>query len=156
MSGWIDTERVAGVAERIPAPQNGLAAASLRHCRPDEGQKREVAGDGELAFSIGHFEKAAKLGELLLHRPASVNRAVHLDFNVARACFGGIAVNQSDELCLRLTRAVAIHMKGNFVARANRDAVRVAEDLLLGHCYFSVRSLMWRRKTPWRASCRVV
>jgi hypothetical protein len=155
MSGWIDAERVTGVAQRIPAPQDRLAAASLRHCRPDEGQKREVAGHGELVLRIGHLEKAAKLSELLLDRPASVNRALDLDFNVARARFAGIAMNQPDKLRIRLPRAVAIDMKGNFFAGTHRETVRVAEDLLLGHCYFSVRSWMWRRKTPWRASCKV-
>ena len=62
--------------------------------RPDEGHERKVAGNRKLAFRIGHFEKAAKLGELLLDRPASVDGAVDLDFNVAGTRFAGIAVNQ--------------------------------------------------------------
>src|SRR6202011_1981036 len=109
MTSGIDAQRVALVAERVPATQNGLAAASVRHCRPDEGHQREVTGDSELVVGIGRFEKAAQLSELLFHRPASVNGAVHLDFNMAGARFAGITVNQSDELCIRLARAVAIH-----------------------------------------------
>ena len=55
---------------------------------------------------------------------------------MARAGFAGIAMDQSDELCIRLARAVAIHMKGNLFAGTNGNTVRVAEDLLLGHLLF--------------------
>src|SRR5258708_23371557 len=148
MTCRIDAERVALVAERVPATENGLAAASVRHCRPDEGQEREIAADGELAFGVSDFKEAAQLGELLLHRPAPIDGAVYLDLDVARACRFGIAMNQPHQLCFRLAGAVAIDVKGNVLAGANGNTVRVPEALLLDHCYVSVRSLTWRRKAP--------
>ncbi len=98
--------------------------------------RENCAVDSELLLRIADLEKAAKLGELLLDRPASVDGAVDLELNRTWPCLVGIAMNQADQLGFGLTRAIAIDMKGDFIAGVNGNPVRVAEDLLLGHFYF--------------------
>ena len=124
MPGRVDAERIACIAQRVPAPENRLPCAALRHRRPDESRQRKTAGNRKFVFRIDDLKIAAELGKLLLDRPAAIDWALQLDLDVTGTGFMRVTVDKPDELRFRFARPIAIHEESDF--SPGRTEIRLA------------------------------